>query len=128
VNLDTDGGLVGANRKLAAMGINEHIWFQMEQGPAAGSGAVNCVASPAGTSVSGPPVQITVGPGVTNTETIAAGNTGAGTWHVASCWRASGTDTAGIRIVKPGDTVTVGGVVKPMDKPLPNARHAHVRK
>jgi hypothetical protein len=95
VNLDTDQGLVGANRKLAAMGTDEHIWFQMAQGPAAVSGPVNCVAQG---SVSGPPVKVTVGPGDVNTETIAAGNTGAGTWHVAACWRTNGTDTAGIPV------------------------------
>jgi hypothetical protein len=96
VNLDSAAGLVGVNRKLAAMGTNEHISFQMAQGPAAASGAVDCVPAPRGASVSGPAVTVTVGPGDTNTEIIAAGNTGAGTWHVAACWRFDGTDTATI--------------------------------
>jgi hypothetical protein len=97
VNLDSDAGLVGVNRKLAAMGTNEHINFRMTQGPAAASGAVNCVPTPQGTSVSGPSVKVTVGPGDTNTETIAAGNTGAGTWHVAACSRSNGADPTGLR-------------------------------
>lgn len=97
VNLDSDAGLVGVNRKLAAMGTNEHINFQMAQGPAAVRGPVNCVPSPQGASVSGPPVKVTVGPSDMNTETIAAGNTGAGTWHVAACWRANGADPTGLR-------------------------------
>jgi hypothetical protein len=97
VNLDSDAGLVGVNRKLAAMGTNEHINFQMTQGPAAVSGPVNCVPSPQGASVSGPSVTVTVGPGDTNTETIAAGNTGAGTWHVATCSRSNGADPTGLR-------------------------------
>jgi hypothetical protein len=97
VSLNADAGLVGVNRKLAAMGADEHIEFQMAQGPAAVSGPVNCVPTPQGASVSGPPVNLTVGAGVTNTETIAAGNTGAGTWHVATCSRSSGADPTGLR-------------------------------
>jgi hypothetical protein len=97
VNLNSDKGLIGVNRKLAAMGTNEHINFQMAQGPSAVSGAVNCVPSPQGASVSGPSVTVTVGRGATNTETIAAGNTGAGTWHVAACWRSNGADPTGLR-------------------------------
>jgi hypothetical protein len=97
VNLDSDAGLIGVNRKLAAMGTNEHINFQMAQGPAAVSAPVNCVPSPQGASVSGPAVTVTVGPDDTNTETIAAGNTGAGTWHVAACSRSNGADPTGLR-------------------------------
>jgi hypothetical protein len=41
VNPYSDAGLIGVNRKLAAMGTNEHINFQMAQGPAAVSGPVN---------------------------------------------------------------------------------------
>ncbi len=96
LNLDTDGGLVGANRKLAALGADEHISFTMAQGPAATSGVVNC--APADASVAGPSVSVTVGSGDSNTETIAAGNTGAGTWHVASCTRDSGTETRSLPV------------------------------
>jgi hypothetical protein len=96
LNLDTDGGLVGANRKLAALGTDENIGFTMAQGPAATSGVVDC--TPANASVTGPPVTVTVGSGDSNTETIAAGNTGAGTWHVASCTRYSGTDTKSLLV------------------------------
>jgi hypothetical protein len=97
VNLVTDAGLAGVNRKLAAMDTHEHINFQMARGPAAVSGLVNCVPTPQGANVSGPPVKVTVGPGVTNTETIASGNTGAGTWHVASCSRSDGADPTGLK-------------------------------
>jgi hypothetical protein len=97
VNLNSDKGLVGVNRKLAAMGTDEHINFRMAQGPAAASGPVNCVPSPRGANVSGPSVTVTVSPGDANTETIAAGNTGAGTWHVAACSRSNGADPTGLR-------------------------------
>lgn len=98
VNLDNPGqGLIGINRKLAAMGTNEHINFAMAQGPAAVTGPVDCVPTPAGATVSGPSVQVTVGPGNSNMETIASGNTGAGTWHVASCTRSDGADPTGLR-------------------------------
>jgi hypothetical protein len=100
VNLDSDAGLIGVNRKLAAMGTNEHIDFQMAPGAAAVSGPVNCAPAPHGASVPGPPVKVTVGPGDANTETIASGNTGAGTWHVAACWRYSGSDSTGLRVVR----------------------------
>ena len=96
LSLDTDGGLVGANRKLAALGTDENIGFVMAHGPAATSGVVNC--APANASVAGPPVTVTVGSGDSNTETIAAGNTGAGTWHVASCTRYSGTETKSLPV------------------------------
>lgn len=98
VNLADPGqGLIGVNRKLAAMGTNEHINFAMAQGPAAVSGLVDCVPAPAGASVSGPSVKVTVGPGDSNTATIPSGNTGAGTWHVAACTRSNGADPTGHR-------------------------------
>lgn len=98
VNLANPGqGLIGINRKLAAMGTNEHINFAMARGPAAVSGPVDCVPAPAGATVSGPSVQVTVGPGGSNTQTIPSGNTGAGTWHVASCTRSDGADPTGLR-------------------------------
>ena len=97
-NLDTDGGLPGVNQRLAAMGIDEHVDFTMAQGAASRSGVVSC--TPADPGVTGPPVTVTVGSGDSNTETIAAGNTGAGTWHVASCTRSTGTDTRGPTIVR----------------------------
>jgi hypothetical protein len=98
VNLADPGqGLIGINRKLAAMGTNEHINFEMAQGPAAVSGPVDCVPAPAGAIVSGPSVQVTVGPGNSNTQTIPSGNTGAGTWHVVTCTRSNGADPTGHR-------------------------------
>jgi hypothetical protein len=98
VNLSNpNAGLIGTNRKLAAMGTGEHINFTMAQGPAAHSGAVDCVPSPQNATVSGPAVKVTVGPGDSNTATIPSGNTGAGTWHVAACTRSNGADPTGLR-------------------------------
>jgi len=98
VNLANPGaGLIGTNRKLAAMGTGEHINFTMAQGPATHSGPVDCVPSPQGATVSGPAVRVTVGPGDSNTATIPSGNTGAGTWHVAACTRSNGADPTGHR-------------------------------
>lgn len=97
VSLNSHNGLIGVNRRLAAMGAGEHINFQMARGPAASSGPVDCVPTPEGATVPGPAITVTVGPGDTNTETIGSGNTGAGTWHVASCSRSSGADPTGLR-------------------------------
>lgn len=139
VDLSNPGeGLFPLNNKLAAMGDDEHVNFTMATGPATSPGVVDCVASPQGATVSGPAINVTVGPGTSNTETIASGNTGAGTWHVASCQRFSGADP------------TVGGVpvgghasnrmhgspsvakVKSADRPLPirvpRGRHAATRR
>ncbi|MGH3600839.1 MAG: hypothetical protein ACRDQH_11285, partial [Pseudonocardiaceae bacterium] len=100
INLDDPGqGLVGTNNQLAKMGDNEHIQFTMAHGPATSPGAVDCVASPQGATVSGPAISLTVGPGNSNTETIASGNTGAGTWHVASCQRYNGAETMHVVLV-----------------------------
>ena len=94
INLDSPGqGLVGTNNQLAKMGDNEHIEFKMAPGPAPSSGAVDCVTSPQGATIAGPAITLTVGPGDSNSETIASGNTGAGTWHVASCQRFGGAET-----------------------------------
>jgi hypothetical protein len=75
--------LPDANRKLAAMGIDEQISIQMAIGPAAVAGPVDCVPSPSGANLPGPPVKAVVG--TNGTEVIPSGNTGAGTWHLAAC-------------------------------------------
>jgi hypothetical protein len=73
----------GGNAELAAMGVGGLV-IQMAGGPAAVSGPVTCTRAP---GVPGPIVKILVGQD--GTEVIApgttAGNTGAGTWHLAAC-------------------------------------------
>lgn len=75
--------LPDANRKLTAMGIDEQISIQMATGPTAVSGPVNCVPSPSGANLPGPPVKAIVG--TNGTEVIPSGNTGAGAWHLGAC-------------------------------------------
>jgi hypothetical protein len=82
-----------ANRKLTAMGIHEQIAIQMATGPATVGGPVNCVPSPPGANLPGPPVKAVVG--TSGTEVIPSGNTGAGTWHVAACHLYSTRTTRG---------------------------------
>ncbi|MGD0240991.1 MAG: hypothetical protein ABSB59_11780 [Streptosporangiaceae bacterium] len=73
----------GGNAKLAAMGVGGLI-ISMAGGPATVSGPVTCTRAPGAT---GPVVKILVGKD--GTEVIApgttGGNTGVGTWHLASC-------------------------------------------
>ena len=84
VKLNYAGGLAGANRQLAAMGIHEQVGIQMASGPASISGPVTC--APAG-GASGP--QVRVLDGSNGTEVISAGesagNTAQGTFHLAAC-------------------------------------------
>ncbi len=84
--------LPDANRKLAAMGIDEQISIQMAIGPAAVAGPVDCVPSPSGANLPGPPVKAVVG--TSGTEVIPSGNTGAGTWHLAACHLSGDTGSA----------------------------------
>jgi hypothetical protein len=85
VKITTTTWLPGANRKLAALGTHEQILIQMASGPARVSGPVNCVPDPPGATVPGPPVKVYVG--TNNTEVIPGSGTGAGTLHVADCYR-----------------------------------------
>lgn len=84
VKLNYAGGLAGANRQLAAMGIHEEIGIDMAAGPATVSGPVTCTQAK---SVAGP--QVKVLDGTNGTEVIAAGqsagNTAEGTFHLVSC-------------------------------------------
>jgi hypothetical protein len=95
VQLNQLESLPDANRKLTAMGIDEQISIQMATGPASVSGPVNCVPTPSGANLPGPPVKAVVG--TNGTEVIASGNTGAGTWHLAVCHlsRDTGSGNAG---------------------------------
>jgi hypothetical protein len=73
----------GGNSKLAAMGVGG-LEIQMAPGAAAVKGPVTCTRAP---GAPGPVVRILVG--TDGTEVIkpstTAGNTGVGTWHLASC-------------------------------------------
>jgi hypothetical protein len=74
--------LPAANRKLAAMGIDERVVIYMATGPAAASGPVTCAPA-----ASGPALKVLVGRD--GTEEIrpgqTAGNTGTGTFHLDRC-------------------------------------------
>jgi hypothetical protein len=89
VNINQSSSLPDVNRKLAAMRIHEKITIDMASGPASISGPVNCVPSPSGANLPGPPVKVLVG--TNGTEVISSSNTGAGTWHMAAC-RLSGNN------------------------------------
>ena len=80
VTINQVSALPQANAKLAAMGTREQIAIQMAPGAATSSGPVTCSSA---TNAPGSPVSVMVG--TDGTEVIPAGNTGAGTWHLASC-------------------------------------------
>lgn len=80
VTINQVSALPQANAKLAAMGTHEQISIQMAAGAAPSTGPVSCAS---GTNAPGPQVSVVVG--ADGTEVIPAGNTGAGTWHLASC-------------------------------------------
>ena len=84
VTISQTTALPQANAKLTAMGIHEQVTIDMASGVAAVSGPVTCTPAP---GVSGPPVKVLLG--TDGTETIAPGttdgNTGVGSWHLASC-------------------------------------------
>ena len=87
VNLNIASSLPDVNHKLTAMGVHEQISISMASGAAAVRGAVNCTPAPGVSNLPGPPVKVLVG--TDGTEVISAGqtagNTGEGTWHLASC-------------------------------------------
>jgi hypothetical protein len=84
VTINQQSALPQANAKLTAMGINEQVTIHMASGAAAVSGPVACTPEP---GVPGPPVKVLVG--TNGTQVIApgttGGNTGVGSWHLASC-------------------------------------------
>jgi hypothetical protein len=84
VQINESSSLLAANAKLAAMGIHEQVTIDVASGAATVPGPVTCTPAP---EVSGPAVKVLLGKN--GTETIApgttAGNTGVGTWHLASC-------------------------------------------
>jgi hypothetical protein len=72
-----------ADRKLAAMGIDEQIAVGYGPGAPAVSGPVSCTPLGGANTPAGPPVKVLLG--TDGTQVIPAGNTGAGTAHLTSC-------------------------------------------
>jgi hypothetical protein len=87
VQINQNSALPQANAKLTAMGIHEQVTIYMASGAASVSGPVTCTPAPGVSNLPGPPVRVLVG--TNGTEVIAtgttAGNTGAGSWHLAAC-------------------------------------------
>ena len=73
--------ILAADAKLSSMGIQEKVSVFPKPGAATVSGPVTC--APVGGASEHPQVQVLLG--TNGTEIIAGGNTGAGTWHLASC-------------------------------------------
>ena len=94
VQINQAQSLPQANAKLTAMGIDEQVTIYMASGPATVSGPVTCTPA---AGVPGPEIQVLVG--TNGTEVIQSGttggNTGAGTWHLASCKATEGTGNTG---------------------------------
>jgi len=90
VTINQATSLPQANAKLTAMGISEQITIDMASGAAATSGPVTCTPA---AGVSGPQIQVLVG--TNGTEVITSSNTGAGTWHLASCTVTDGAGNSG---------------------------------
>ena len=85
VNVDesTQPWVLSADRKLAAMGIDEQIMVSTEPGAATVSGPVECTPLGGVNTPAGPPVKVLLGKD--GTQVIPAGNTGAGTVHLSGC-------------------------------------------
>jgi hypothetical protein len=80
----TQPWVLGADRKLAAMGIDEQIGVPNTQpGPATVSGPVSCTPLGGVNTPAGPPVKVLLG--TDGTQVIPSSTTGAGTVHVSSC-------------------------------------------
>jgi hypothetical protein len=79
----TQPWVLSADRKLAAMGIDEQISVQTAPGAATVSGPVSCTPLGGANTPSGPPVKVLLG--ANGTQVIPSGNTGAGTVHLSSC-------------------------------------------
>ena len=87
VTINQLSALPQANAKLTAMGTHEQVTISMASGAAAVSGPVTCTPA---AGVRGPAVKVLVGKNGTEVIT-GSGNTGAGTWHLASCTRTGDT-------------------------------------
>jgi hypothetical protein len=83
VSETTQPWVASADRKLAAMGIDEQILVSTQPGAATVSGPVSCTALGGVNTPAGPPVKVLLGKD--GTQVIPAGNTGAGTVHLSGC-------------------------------------------
>jgi hypothetical protein len=83
VNESTQPWVLSADRKLAAMGIDEQILVSTQPGAATVSGPVACTPLGGVNTPAGPPVKVLLGKD--GTQVIPSGNTGAGTVHLSSC-------------------------------------------
>jgi hypothetical protein len=94
VTVSQTQNIVQANAKLTSMGIQEQFYVDIASGPAAVKGPVTCTPGP---GVSGPTVKVVLSKD--GTEVIkpgtTGGNTGVGTWHIASCHTTDGSNTGG---------------------------------
>jgi hypothetical protein len=84
VSQSTQPWVLSADRKLAAMGLDEVVGIvSMAPGPAPVSGPVDCKALGGVNTPPGPPVKVLLG--TDGTQVIPAGITGAGTVHLGGC-------------------------------------------
>jgi hypothetical protein len=83
VNESTEPWVLNADRKLAAMGIDEQIMVRTQPGAATVSGPVDCTPLGGVNTPAGPLVRVLLGKD--GTQIIPSGNTGAGTVHLSSC-------------------------------------------
>jgi hypothetical protein len=83
VEQTTEPWVQSADRKLAAMGIDEQILVSAQPGAATVSGPVSCTPLGGVNTPAGPPVKVLLGKD--GTQVIPAGNTGAGTVHLSGC-------------------------------------------
>jgi hypothetical protein len=84
VNVDQSTSWVGpADRKLAAIGIDEQILLSHENGAPPVNGLVNCTPLGGASTPSGPPVKVLFTR--QGTPASSAGNTGAGNTRVSGC-------------------------------------------
>jgi hypothetical protein len=85
VTESTEPWVLGADRKLAAMGIDEQIGIgaPLARGAASARGPLNCTPLGGANKPPGPPVKVLLG--TDGTQVIPSGNTGAGTVHLSSC-------------------------------------------
>jgi hypothetical protein len=83
VSETTQPWVLGADRKLAAMGIDEQIMVDVQPGAATVGGPVSCSPLGGANTPAGPPVRVLLGKD--GTGVIPSGNTGAGTVHLNGC-------------------------------------------
>jgi hypothetical protein len=81
VQISQEQSIVDADARLKSMGINEKVSVFPRPGAATTSAPVTC--TPVDGAPKQPQIQVLLGDN--GTETIASGNTGAGTWHLKSC-------------------------------------------